>query len=111
MSSLSAHAAAVFEIGGSTIFLLSMIAASAVWVIRGHVASVFTLLLVFPVALATSMIAYYICQTLSLFNLKNMGEWLVWTVMSGTIGTFMALGLAIAIATITDRPSRSLPVR
>jgi amino acid permease len=103
MSAFTTHAAAMLEIGGGTIFLLLMICGAAVWVIRNQVSSVFTLLLVFPIALLASMLCYYLCLTWDLFNIKNMGEWLIWTIMSGTVGTFVAIGVAILVSSMIDR--------
>lgn len=91
------------EVGGSTLFLLTLICGAAVWIIRNHVTSVFVLLLVFPTALAASLIAYHACEVLNLFNIKNMGEWLIWTIMAATGGTLATLGLTVMLGSLLDR--------
>ena len=104
-SSLSSHIAAAFEVDGTTLFFLIVMCGAAVYAIRQKVASVFTLLLVFPIALLASMISYYSFLTLAMFNIKKMSEWIVWTIVSGSVGNMFAIGVAILLAALAERSS------
>jgi hypothetical protein len=107
MASLSTHLDGIMAVDGSTIFLLLMLCGSVIWVIRDKVASVFTLLLVFPVAMVGSIVAYYGFVSLELFNVKKMGEWLIWTIMAGTVGTFLAISVAVVVGSAIERSGKA----
>jgi hypothetical protein len=103
MSSVSAFISAMTEIDGSTLFLITAICGSMVWIVRNHVSSVFVLVFMFPVAMITSLVAYQACLNLSLFNIKNMGEWLIWTIIAATVGAMATLGLTVLLSAMLDK--------
>jgi hypothetical protein len=103
MSAATAFVSGITEIDGATLALVTLICGATVWIIRNHVSSVFVLLIVFPVAFVSSLFAYHACHVIGLFNIKNMGEWLIWTIMAASGGTMLTLGLTVAIGSMLDR--------
>jgi hypothetical protein len=101
--SVAEHLSAMLDVGGSTLFLFTLICGGAVFLISSKVASVFTLVAVFPMAMLLSIVTYYICAVLGLFDPKKMADWLVWTIMAGTSGTMLVIGSTVIISATMDR--------
>jgi hypothetical protein len=101
--SVAEHLGAMFDVGGSTLVLFTLICGSAVFLISNKVASVFTLIAIFPMAMLLSLVTYYACTVMGLFDPKKMADWLIWSIMAATSGTMIVIGSTVIISSAIDR--------
>jgi hypothetical protein len=100
---ISAYLSPILEIDAATVGLLAAIVGSATWVVRDKLSSIFALIMMAPVALAISLVTYAVAVHFGMFNLKNVAEWLMWTICAGMIGTIGVLGCGVLLTSMADR--------
>jgi hypothetical protein len=100
---MSAFLATILEIDAATITLLLLIVGSATWVVRDKLSSILALIMMAPLAMAFALIAYAAFVQFGVFNTKNMGEWLMFTICAGMVGTTAVLGGGAILMIMADR--------
>jgi hypothetical protein len=108
---VNAYLLPIFEVDRSTITLLLLIVGAATWVVRDKLSSILALVLMAPLAFAISLVVYAGLLQLGMFNLKNMGEWLMWTICAGMVGTTVVLGAGAVLASMADRKDARIAAR
>jgi hypothetical protein len=111
MEFLLKHSAAMFDVSGGTIFLIMFIGGTATMLIRNHLASVFSLIIVFPLILLCSFAINYMCLLGGMYDVKKMADWMIWTIMASTAGTFTGIGIVAATAWAYDREEAAQAAR
>jgi hypothetical protein len=109
MTSTWTHLSGIFEIDGSSLFVFTMICGSTVMLLSKKVASVFTLVAVFPFSMLLSMTLYHVSTTQAMFDPKNMADWLVWSIVSALTATLMITGLSIIVHGFFDHSGKTRP--
>lgn len=96
------------EIDGVTWSMLTLMVGSTMWIVKEKVSSIFTLLIMAPLAMGFSAVSYAAFQSLGFFNVKSMAEWLMWTVSSGTVGCGLVLTGTAMMSSLSDRKEARL---
>jgi hypothetical protein len=101
---IAKHFMNIFEIAGSTLFILGLISGIAVWKIRDYLANTGLLVLIFPLVLFLSMTVQYVFTVHEFYAPKKMAEWLMWTIGAGTIGTTVGIAIVVMLSRLWERP-------
>jgi hypothetical protein len=95
-------ATALMEIDASTISLLCFICAVAKYIIKNHLANSAMVFIMYPFTMLFSMGAYAVFQRLELFASNKPDQWLMYTIMAGTIGVLITLGCTVVLLRISE---------
>lgn len=103
MSYLLPHLQAVFDIPMSALLLICVMCSAAMYFIREHLVIPGLILVLGPICVSLSAVAYYGLTKLEYFPLDKYDQWLICTITSATIGIVAALGIAALLARALDK--------
>jgi hypothetical protein len=105
MDTISAHLAAMVDVGTSTLVMFGLICGGAVWLMRNHLANILTVILIFPLVFGLSLIVNHICMSFGVFDPKKMADWIIGTISAATVGTMFGLAIMAVTARMWERQS------
>jgi hypothetical protein len=97
MNTIFQYANELMEIDGSTMALLAFICGFAKWMIRSHLTNSAMVFIMYPFTMLFSMSAYSLFTHFELFTTNKPDQWLMWTIMAGTVGVIVTLGTTALI--------------
>jgi hypothetical protein len=100
---MSVYLSTILEIEAATVTLLLLIVGAATWVVRDKLSSILALIMMAPTAMGISLVVYAVLIQFGVFNPKNMGEWLMFTICAGMAGTTAVLGGGAVLMFLADR--------
>jgi ABC-type Na+ efflux pump permease subunit len=93
---------ALTEIDTTTIALLGFICALAKLMIKNHLVNSAMVFVMFPFTLLFSMSTYAIFNKLELFAPNKPDQWLMYVIVSATIGVLVMLCVTLLLMNLTD---------
>jgi hypothetical protein len=92
----------MFDLDTSTWVVFVLFGLMALKAISNH-ASIISMFVAFPVVVFMSVCVNHFFRVMEWFNPEKMAEWLAFTIMAGTFGTLLGVGIVIAIDRLVDR--------
>jgi hypothetical protein len=86
------YANQLMEVDASTMGLLCFICGFAKWMIKNHLTNSAMVFIMYPFTMLFSMSAYSVFTHFELFAANKADQWLMWTIMAGTVGVIVTLG-------------------
>jgi hypothetical protein len=93
MNTIFQYANELMEIDCSTMALLAFICGFAKWMIKSHLTNSAMVFIMYPFTMLFSMSAYSLFTHFELFTTNKPEQWLMWTIMAGTVGVILTLGI------------------
>jgi hypothetical protein len=98
MSYLAKHLQTAMDIPSSTMSLIMIMAAVAMYFVRNHLVVPGMIVVIYPLVVTFAVAANYVFILLELFPMNKMDQWLIATISASTIGIIMGLGLSALLA-------------
>ena len=104
MDSLLKHLQNIADVDSSTLTLISLICCAVAWFVKDSLANPAAVVFITPVIIGISVVAYYTAQTFELFASNKLDQWLMWGLLSATVGTSRGIGLLALLVRLWERP-------
>ena len=91
------------DIPTSTMVLIAVMCALAMYFIREHLVIPGLIVVIFPLVMALSVAVNYGLTKLEYFSLKRYDQWLLATITSATVGIVVGLVLTMMLARMAGR--------
>ncbi|MBV1695313.1 MAG: hypothetical protein KGP27_12695 [Hyphomicrobiales bacterium] len=85
----------IAAIDGSSLTVLMIMSTVTSLMVRKYIPNLLMMLVIDPLMLGLSVVAYGIFVDLGLFNPKKMTEWLIFAITAGSAGTSAAIMLIV----------------
>jgi hypothetical protein len=103
MDAVIKHLEQMIDVGPGAWTLILIICGSAMWIVREHLSNIAMTVLCMPVMISLSLIVNYAIVLGSVYQQNKLAEWLIWTIVAGTVGALGGVGMMAIAAKLADR--------
>ncbi len=103
MDLLLKHAIGIVSIDKTTLMFFVAVCAVACWIVKDSLANPAMIIFMTPLLVLLSMVTYYLFLQGEYVITNKLHSWLLWCIVSATIGLVIGLGLIAGVTRLMDR--------